>query len=124
MEDYKLWFNKAKDDLNWAEENIKSQVFYGACFAAQQAAEKALKSFLLKNSTELRKIHDIVALLEDCSKIDNDFEKLRLSCETLFPYYVETRYPLGDDLVSFNEQKAQEALKAASEVINFVKNKI
>ena len=36
---YKKWLNYAQDDLSWTEANIKEQIWYGACFTAQQAAE-------------------------------------------------------------------------------------
>ena len=118
-----MWLNKAKDDLRWTKHNIESGEYYGACFSAQQAAEKALKSFLLKHKKPLRKIHDVVAILEDCIGIEKDFEQLRNFAQILYPYYVETRYPFGDDLVSFDKTKATEALQAASKIIKFVEEK-
>ena len=124
MEEYRLWIAKAEDDLNWAKQSIKSRIFYGACFAAQQAAEKALKAFLIKHNKPLVKIHDLNALLENCIKIDREFDTVRHSVEVLFPYYVETRYPFSGDLVAFGSSDADEALLEASEIIEFVKKKL
>lgn len=123
MEEYKRWILKAEDDLDWAKHSIDSGVYYGACFAAQQAAEKALKSFLLRNKLPLRKTHDLVALLEDCIKLDENFEKLRDFAKILFFYYLETRYPDFGDFEKLDKAKAKEAYSAASRVIDFVKSK-
>lgn len=53
MREYFVWFEKAKDDLQWTEANIRENIYYGACFTAQQAAEKALKAFVVKLSRNL-----------------------------------------------------------------------
>ncbi len=44
----RIWLSKALDDLRWTEANIRESIYYGACFTAQQAVEKALKAYLLK----------------------------------------------------------------------------
>lgn len=77
MEEYLLWFEKAKDDLLWTKHNIKSRVWYGACFTAQQAAEKSLKAYLLFKKVPLRKMYDTRALIELCMKYDSSFRTLR-----------------------------------------------
>lgn len=124
MAEFDLWLKKARADLVWTKHNIDSSEFYGACFSGQQAAEKALKAYLLYHKKPLRKIHDVLALLEDCVSIDKNFEVLRKYAKLIFPYYVETRYPFGDDLVSFDRQKADEAHQAAERIIEFVERKI
>lgn len=47
MDSSQMWFAQAEEDLLWAEASLREEVWRGACFAAQQAAEKALKAFLL-----------------------------------------------------------------------------
>ena len=124
MEEYKLWIKKARDDLRWTKHNIEAKEYAGACFSAQQAAEKALKACIVFHNKQLKKIHDVEALLESCLKIDSKFGALKRSAKILFPYYVETRYPLGEELVSFDKLKANEAYLAASEIVNFVEGRI
>lgn len=46
MEEYKRWIGKAQDDLRWTKHNLNGAVYYGACFTAQQSAEKAFKGYL------------------------------------------------------------------------------
>lgn len=123
MEEYRLWLKKAKDDLVWTKHNIASREFSGACFSAQQAAEKALKGFLLYHKKPLRKIHDVVVLLKDCIELDESFGELENMIEILFPYYATTRYPFGDELFTFSKERASEALRAASKIVKFVERK-
>ena len=40
MDEYKLWLEKANDDLRWTRHNFESKEFAGVCFSAQQAVEK------------------------------------------------------------------------------------
>lgn len=69
---YQLWLNQALDDLAWTESNLKEKVWYGACFTAQQAAEKALKAYLIYQGKAMKKIHDLGALLQKCINIDSE----------------------------------------------------
>ncbi len=125
MEDYKNWIQIARDDLNWTKHNLEGKIYYGACFTAQQAAEKILKAFLLANNQRLRKIHDLRALLEDCILINKDFEKLRKDTIKITPYYVQTRYPADLDLYSsYNEMQAKDAYESAKRIVKFVERKI
>jgi len=124
MDEYKLWLQKAKEDLLWTANSLEGKIFYGACFTTHQVTEKALKSFLLFHKKPLRKIHDLRALLEDCIKIDKDFEMLRDSVITISPYYIGTRYPIYEELATFGEKEARKAYNLASEVIEFVERKI
>ena len=39
------WLANARDEVRWCEASIAGGVWHGACFSAQQAAEKALKGF-------------------------------------------------------------------------------
>src|SRR3989338_9603754 len=110
MEKYKNWFKKAKDDLDWTKHNLKAKVWYGTCFTSQQASEKALKAFLIYHNKPLRKIHDVIALMEDCNKIDKDFEKIRRDLEVILPYYVETRFPIFEEFEKFYRKERERSL--------------
>ncbi|MBI3385273.1 HEPN domain-containing protein [Candidatus Gottesmanbacteria bacterium] len=45
--EHELWLSKADDDLEWCRASLREKIYYGSCFVAQQAAEKALKAYLL-----------------------------------------------------------------------------
>lgn len=118
------WLEYAYDDLSWTKSNLNERVWYGACFTAQQAAEKALKAYLISKSEPIKKIHDLRVLVEVCINIDQDFENLREQCSTLNPYYAPTRYPDIGEFVDFTKEKADEAYQFAKEIVKFVKNKL
>lgn len=111
---YKQWLKQAQDDLIWTKANVTEKIWYGACFTAQQASEKALKSYLINNDKIPKKIHDLQALLNECIQIDNSFEVIKEECKTLTGYYAPTRYPDIDEFVDFTEEKAKEAFKLVS----------
>ncbi len=124
MVTYRPWIEKAKDDLNWTKHNIESKIYYGACFTAQQAAEKALKSFLIFHQKPLRKIHDLRALIEDCILIDKAFDQIKESAIKLNSYYSESRYPDFAMFSTFTESQAKEAFESAETIIIFIEKKL
>lgn len=124
MDDYKQWLDKAKNDLQWTKHNIDGCIWYGACFTAQQAAEKAFKGYIIYHSKKLRKIHDLRVLLTICAEINERFEKIREEAILLNSYYTDTRYPGFDDFGSFTKSQANEAYAAAKEIVDFVKKRI
>jgi HEPN domain-containing protein len=118
------WFTKAEDDLRWTESNLREAVYYGACFTAQQAVEKALKAYLLSQGKILRKIHTIDAILEECIACDASFESLHETILPLVDYYIQTRYPDASDFISYTKEKAEDAYARAKETLLFVKSKL
>ncbi|MCL5675965.1 MAG: HEPN domain-containing protein [Patescibacteria group bacterium] len=118
------WMRKAKDDLLWTEANLREKIYYGACFTAQQAAEKALKAHLISTGKIPRKIHDLGALIEECGQADKSFESLRETILPLTDYSVQVRYPDIGDFIEYDEIKATDALLRAKNVLEFVKEKV
>ncbi len=59
------WLYKADEDLNAVKTllEIPSKDYFISAFHCQQAVEKYLKAFLVKNQIEFGKTHDIDALL-------------------------------------------------------------
>ena len=119
-----VWLKKAQEDLNWTRANIKGEIYYGACFTAQQAVEKALKAFLLHHQKKLIKIHDVSALLEECILIDDSFSALRETVLPLVDYYVQVRYPDVSDFMDYSREDAKDALERATAVVNFIKERL
>jgi len=85
---------------------------------------KSLKAFVLSKTGTLRKMHDLRALLEDCITTDQSFESLREKVLTVLPYYIETRYPMYEELVVFTKEMAEEAYEYAQDIYTFVNDKI
>lgn len=95
MTNYEAWIYKAKNDLKSALKLLDGDdpIMDTAIYHTQQCAEKALKGYLAFQKQPLRKSHDIELLVEICSKIDSEFEKLYTYSENLTPYATAFRYP-------------------------------
>ncbi|MSQ14934.1 MAG: HEPN domain-containing protein [Dehalococcoidia bacterium] len=118
------WLTRAVDDLSWTQANISSEIWYGACFTAQQAAEKALKAYIASQGKSVIRTHDLNALLQECVEADTIFEQFRRECATLTDYYVTTRYPDIAQYVDFTEYKAKEAFGFAERIVMFVREQL
>lgn len=114
----------AEEDLLWAKASLKEEIWRGACFAAQQAAEKSLKAYLLANNKSSPKIHDLVSLNDNCKNIDNEFEELEDSCNFISPYYLSSRYPDIAEFEEYSENMANSVVQKAEQIVEFVKNKL
>ena len=117
------WLTQAKWDLKAAGDSAAAGTFEWACFQAQQAAEKALKSFLYGVGAEPFALHSLRRLVVECERVNPGFSGLRKAAD-LDRYYIATRYPNGlpDDVPHeyYTAEAAQECLSLASSVIEFV----
>ena len=62
------------------------------CFHATMAVEKILKSFIIINSKNIEKTHDLDFLREAAMKIDASFEKIRDDCVLLNKFVPKIKY--------------------------------
>lgn len=123
----RLWLTQAEDNLKWGENSLKGGFFTQTCFVSQQVAETALKGYLRsrgKKITGVLKTHNLSLLIRGCSKYDKEFQKWRKDCEKLTEYYAPTRYPEVLALPEYTQKTAQEAIKLAEEILEFVKKKV
>jgi len=122
------WFSQAEADLETARVLVHGERFYMACFAAQQAAEKALKAFLYAHGAAAVFGHSVARLCRECSAHDSGFEDLRARVKGLDLYYIEARYPNGlpDQTPAefFERQDAESAVVHAQTVVEFVKARL
>ncbi len=122
------WIKYANDDLKAGTILFKnnSDAFKSiVCFHMQQAVEKYLKAYLIFNNKEIdkHKTHNISKLIEDCKKIDIDFNNLyKTNINELNIYAVEIKYPSSSKLISLDDER--EAISIAEQVRLFVINKI
>jgi HEPN domain-containing protein len=89
------WLKTAESDLKAAKILLDAQVddYFPCAFHAQQAAEKFLKTYLVRHQVAFRKTHDIDELLNLTNPIDASLRAEIGSCVWLTPYGVEFRYP-------------------------------
>ena len=117
---YKDWLEKADRDLKSAKVLIAN-----ACgndvvaFHCQQTIEKALKGFILKNTSELTEGHSLLYLCKQASNF-MPFLKTKLKdCAYVNQYYIETRYPADIPLVVTDEE-ATECILIAETIYNLI----
>ncbi len=118
------WIDKASGDLKSARKLMKDddETLHNAAYFTQQAAEKALKAYLVFKHQSVIRTHDLEKLLMNCMKLDSTFNQLRAYTEILSPFATYTRYP--DDRFDIDRTEATEAIKYAEKVFKFVKAKI
>lgn len=102
------WLDMANKDLGMAESLVESGYPAGACFHAQQAAEKTLKSFLLSHGIAPERTHDLAFLRKQVSEIDPDLAEAIASIDILSTYAVDVRYP--GSLPEPTDDEAREAI--------------
>lgn len=128
IEEGKRWLEQASEDLYWAKDLAERGGYHIACFLAQQVAEKALKAFLYAMGEEVVLGHSVERLCRDASEFDNSFSEKLGRWSILDGYYVPTRYPnsLPDSIPArvYTADAAREAVKLATEVVEFVRRKI
>ena len=122
------WMNFALDDLESGEWLFCGNRFTTACFHAQQAAEKALKGFLVEHNVSYPQTHNLYALNKLCRNIDNTFGGLETKLALLTQFYVPARYP--DAAVGMtpkgmpDKDIAREALDYAREIFDLCSEKM
>lgn len=119
------WFKQAVRDLEQAEDSAKANRHEWACFAAQQAAEKAVKALHLRLGQEAWG-HVVAKLLQELPiAVPADLvEKGRV----LDSYYIPPRYPNGHPegapFEHYGPLQSKEAIKYASEIIAFCRSQM
>jgi HEPN domain-containing protein len=111
------WLAQAKNDLLFAKSALADGFFSQCCFIAQQAAEKALKSRLLRTGARLVFTHSLVKLCQ-ALEINGD---LRQAAGILDQYYLSGRYPDalpgGAPFEAFSQTQARQAVRFAAKII-------
>lgn len=119
------WLKQAERDLKHAKKSSQMKDYEWACFAAQQSAEKALKSLYDYLGGEGWG-HSVTKLLKELPvKVD---KKLFKKAAFLDKTYIPARYPNGFEAGApsdyFTAKDAKEAISYAKDIFSFVKAKI
>jgi len=119
-DEVEAWLRKASADLAAARilAAHSSLVSGPAAFHCQQAAEKALKAFLVSQSVAFERVHSLVYLMDLCEEREPGFAALREETEVLSPYATEIRYP--GEASDVSPEDARRALEAAKAVWEYV----
>jgi HEPN domain-containing protein len=123
------WRRQAEHDLEIARGHQEHGDYSDACFMAEQAAQKALKAFLIGQGQRSVPLHSVARLAEQCTQIDPDFAVHIAPGRILDQYYIPTRYP--DALPppalpfeSYTEEQGARTGPAAAAMIGMVSTKL
>lgn len=101
---------------------IAAQILYNEdgpasiiCFHAQQAVEKSFKAILIKKGTLIRKIHDLVELIDLIQDLSISLPLNGDIIALLNPYAVKARY---DDTIP-DTLTPEEALEIATQIVSW-----
>ncbi len=120
----RAWLLKAHSDLHTARQigGLSDGHLDAGIYHCQQAAEKALKGFLVLHEISFEKVHDLGEIIQQAKKANPAFQTYEDAAETLTPYSVTYRYP---DELGFLEPSREEfdaALQHAGTIYDFVLN--
>jgi len=101
---------------HYALESIYPKQIFIACYHCQQAAEKALKAYLIFKNIAFNRTHDLVMLQGQCLDCDKNFGDLLVDCSILTPYVTQARYPNNEEITA---EEAVAALQKAERIVEF-----
>jgi HEPN domain-containing protein len=120
------WFQQACHDLKAAQWNTDGGFHDTACFLAQQAGEKALKSLMyyqgLRRSATMT--HSLVEMVQQSVGNMVELGGLLEEARSLDLHYIPSRYPNG--LPSgyphhfYGQETAKKAIAAAEKIVDFI----
>src|SRR3989338_1563055 len=117
------WFKQAQRDLEQAEDSSRAERHEWACFAAHQAAEKAVKALHLHLGQEAWG-HVVAKLLRELPGSAGVPATLVEQGRVLDTFYIPSRYPNshpeGAPFEHYGSLQSEEALRFAGAVIEFV----
>ncbi|HEX6385954.1 MAG TPA: HEPN domain-containing protein [Anaerolineae bacterium] len=124
---YADWFRQGEADLRHARNALKDGDFEWSCFAAQQAAEKALKAVFQRLGMDAWG-HTLTALIGNLPSPIQPSEELVNYARMLDKHYIPTRYPngfaSGAPTDFYTAEEAQSAIRHAEAILEFCRDQI
>ena len=124
---YADWLRQAEADLKHAQNATTAGDFDWACFAAQQAAEKALKAVILRLGGEPW-AHSVTVLSGNVAERVTLPLGLLEAAKRLDKHYIPARYPNGFDSGAptdfYTPDEARNAVADAQTFLDFVRGSL
>ena len=125
----KKWIDFARADMEAAKVLLKSgetHWSYQLCVLhCHQAIEKILKTVIVENGDEVKKVHNLIFLLNESKlKIPEEFKQ---HIEGLNPHYQLPRYPdirYKGPILRYNKEVAQEYFNKTKQVFLWIEKKL
>ncbi len=122
------WFHQAYFDLRACRWNIEGGFHDTACFLAQQAGEKALKSLLYYLGSRRKALltHSLVEMVKEAGSKLEKIKDLLNEARQLDLHYIPSRYPNGIPSgfphEFYSAEISEQALKSANQIFTAVLN--
>lgn len=118
------WLEHANRDLRSAEVLLAAEppLIEDASFHCQQAAEKALKAYLVHRCIEFERSHDLIYLLDLCVRHDEAFEQWYEESRPLTDHAVRFRYPHPGPAPTLDE--GRRSIEVAQRMSGFVLDRL
>ncbi len=121
------WMQQALRDLAQAQDSKKAERHEWACFAAQQAAEKAVKDLHLHAGQEAWG-HVVATLLVELPRAMVAPEDLIEKGRVLDNFYIPARYPNshpeGAPFEHYGPLQSEQAVRYAGEIVEFARSQM
>jgi HEPN domain-containing protein len=119
---YQDWLAEAESDLEQARDSLERGKYNWACFAAQQAAEKAVRALHFRTG-QVAWGHSIRVLLEELPDQVRPGSGLLDQARILDKHYIPARYPdahpAGPAFRNYTAGEARQAINLAREVLDY-----
>jgi HEPN domain-containing protein len=119
---YEDWMRQARRDLEHAQRSLQGGDYEWACFAAQQAGEKAVKAVYQKLGADAWG-HSVTALLQNLPADLLPPSNLLDIARELDKFYIPPRYPNahpgGAPMDYYTRHEAERAIEYARRVLAF-----
>lgn len=124
---FRDWLSQAEKDLQQSNDSQRASHHEWACFAAHQAAEKAVKALHLHFGQEAWG-HVVAKLLEELPQSGKAPRELVEKAKVLDNFYIPSRYPNahpeGAPFEHYGSVQSDQAIRYASEIIEFVHSQV
>jgi HEPN domain-containing protein len=124
---YKDWWRQAEADLRHARNALADGDYEWSCFAAQQAAEEAIKALFQKLGMDAWG-HTLTVLIGNLPSTIQPPTELIDYARILDKHYIPTRYPNGFDSGAptdfYTSMEAQYAIQCAESILEFCRHQI
>lgn len=121
------WLRQAEYDLKSADWSQQGGFFSSACFLAQQAAAKALRSYLFNQSEDAHETRSVADLIDRAITYDEEFKVAAVNSARMDLYYKTARFPDaipgGIPAEVITERDSKEAINCAGVLIELVEKK-
>jgi HEPN domain-containing protein len=122
------WFQQAFYDLKATRWNIRGGFYDTACFLAQQAGEKALKSLLYYQGSRRTALltHSLVEMIREAGRKVSKIKSLLDQARELDLHYIPSRYPNGIPSgyphEFYTKKVAEQSLTAAEKIFSTIQD--